>query len=472
MKLDPSIFKAYDIRGVYETHIDAEGFVPVVRAIITFFHKNLNKDNPTILLARDMRIGSPALYDVALEQMKKSGIRVIDAGLLPTPTFYFGVLANKYDAGILITASHNPSEYAGTKFVLRDGEKIIKIGADTGMKQIKELALAGDESKFTSYANGGMIEQKTDILEQEIQAALEGVDVSALKPLKIAADPANGMGGLYIEELFKHIPGEVTYINKELDGSFPAHQADPLDFKNLEPLQSLVKETGSDVGLEPDGDGDRIFFIDENAQVVPATMISGLMAKQTLARTPGARVIVDIRYTENVSNVVKKYGGKTSISKVGHAFISKQVNDEGATFAGESSGHFFFGVTGGAESAVKVILNVLIAISIDEKGLSNTLKELHTSHESGELNFVLPEGVTGKQVQDSIAKTYETSEISWLDGVSVDYGSWRANIRTSNTEPLLRLNVEAQSKELMEDKFDELKKLITKMGGCEKTSSH
>jgi phosphomannomutase len=261
-------------------------------------------------------------------------------------------------------------------------------------------------------------------------------------------------------------------INEELDGTFPAHQADPLDFNNLIPLQEKVKEIKADVGMEPDGDGDRIFFVDERGEVVPATHISSLIASEVLKTHKGAKIIVDIRYTRNVSNIVKKNGGSVSISKVGHAFITEQVNSEGAFYAGESSGHFYFGQTGGAESAVKVILYVLLAMSETGKPLSAILKDLESSSESGEINFVLPAGVDSKTIVKEIADEHKDGTISWLDGVSVDHPDWRFNIRSSNTEPLLRLNVEADTPELMKEKFDTMVTRITGTGAKIKQSGH
>lgn len=469
MKLSPSIFKAYDIRGVYEKDVDAESFEPVVRAIATFFKNDLKNDHPTILISRDMRIGSPPLYEVTKKTLVAMGVKVIDAGLLPTPTFYYAVLKYNYDAGIHITASHNPAEYVGTKFVKRDGTKILKIGKATGMDQIKDLAIA---NVFPADTNDGSVEVKEGILADEVADAMKEVDASKIKEFKLAADPANGMGGLYIKELMKHIPGHVTFINEELDGTFPAHQADPLDFNNLVPLQDKVKEIKADVGLEPDGDGDRIFFIDERGEIVPATLISSLIASEVLKTHTGAKIIVDIRYTRNVQNIVAKNGGATSISRVGHAYITEQVNNEGAFYAGESSGHFYFGQTGGAESAVKVILYVLAAMSETGKPLSAIVKDLQTSYESGEINFVLPDGADTKALMKEIADENKDGTADWLDGVSVDYDQWRFNIRSSNTEPLLRLNVEANSEELMKEKFDMMIKRITQSGATIKAAGH
>ncbi len=469
MALNPAIFKAYDIRGVYPTDVDEEGYAKIVRGIISFFVRELKNEHPTVILGRDMRLSSPSLFAVAKKELVKSGAHVLDIGLSPTPTFYYACIKYKADCGIDVTASHNPKEYAGSKFVIRQGTEILKIGKATGMDKVKQYAQTED---FVPYTDGGTVTVIDDAVEQEVADALAEVDASAIKPFKVACDPANGMGSLYIKALFDKIPGELVTINFNLDGSFPAHQADPLDFNNLIPLQDKVKEIGADFGLEPDGDGDRIFFINEKAEVVPATHISSLIAQEVLQEHPGEKVVVDIRYTRNVQNIVKKCGGTSIISKVGHAFITEDVNKNKAYYAGESSGHFYFGHTGGAESSVRVILYVLLAMSKSGKKLSEILAELQTSFESGEFNYVLPETVKAVDLTTEIAKEHPDGQISRLDGLSIDYPDWRVNIRSSNTEPLLRLNVEASSQELMEQKRDEMMARITSAGATPKGAGH
>lgn len=467
--MNPSIFKAYDIRGVYPSDMNEEAMVLIIRSIYYFFKKELEKENISIALGRDMRTSGPALFEVAKKTLIACGAEVIDIGLVSTPTFYYSVLKYSYDAGIDITASHNPKEWAGVKFVKRDGNKIVKIGKATGMDEIKELALKG---KFPEYTNNGTVTERIDVLDDEITDALEKIDVSQLKKFKVACDPANGMGSLYVAKLFERVGGELIKMNFELDGTFPAHQADPLDFNNLVPLQEKVKEVGADFGIEPDGDGDRVFFIDEKGQVVPATSISALIAQEVLKDHPGETIVVDIRYTRNVMDAVRKNGGKSFISKVGHAFITEDVNREGAYFAGESSGHFYFGESGGAESAVRVIIYVLKALSESGKTLSELLSSLVSSYESGERNFILPDGTDSKALMEQIAGEHKDAQLSKLDGIALDYPEWRFSIRTSNTEPLLRLNVEAKTEELMKQKFQGLTDRIISTGAKEKSSGH
>ena len=461
--INQSVFKAYDIRGIYPTDINEENYALIIRAIYTFFVRSLKKDTLTVVLGRDMRVSSPSLFEVAKHELVKSGATVIDIGLSPTPTFYYAALKYGYDVGIDVTASHNPKEYAGTKFVMRDGDKIIKIGKSTGMEKVKEYVLKQD---FVDYKEGGKVIEKTNVLDEEVDSAIKEtkIDVSKLKKFKVVADPGNGMGALYISKLFEKVPGDLVKMFYDLDGTFPNHDADPLKAKNLAPLMKRVKDEKADLGIAPDGDGDRVFFINEKGDIISATFITSLIAQEALQVNKGATVIADIRYTRNVSNVVKKHGGKTFISKVGHAFITEDVNREGAYFAGESSGHFYFGSIGGAESAVRVILYVLEAMSREDRPISEILAHLQSSYESGEFNYVLPETVDSKELLQKISQTYGTGQVSWLDGLAVDFPEWRFNIRTSNTEPLMRLNVEADNPELTATKLEEMKNHILAAG--------
>lgn len=465
MNINQSIFKAYDIRGIYPSEINEEVYERIIRGIYNFFLKDLQKSSLRVVLGRDMRVSSPSLFEVAKNALVQSGAHVLDIGLASTPTFYYASLRYDYDIGIQITASHNPKEYAGTKFVKKEGNKIIKIGKNTGMDDVRKYVLS---ENFAPYVGGGTIAVKSNVLEEEINEALDEIDLSKIKPFKVVSDPANGMGSLYVGALFDKIPGTLIKMNFDLDGTFPAHPADPLDFANLIPLQERVMAEKADLGIEPDGDGDRVFFIDEKGAVVPATFISSLIAEEVLTDDPTQKVIVDIRYTRNVQNIVEKHTGSLHISKVGHAFITEDVNRVGAFFAGESSGHFYFGKTGGAESSIRVILYVLRAMSDQGRPLSHILKTLQSSYESSESNFKLQDTDEAKKIIDKIAEKYGDGEISLLDGISVDYPNWRFNMRTSNTEPLLRLNVEANSVKLMKEKRSELLNELQEAGAVPK----
>jgi len=324
---------------------------------------------------------------------------------------------------------------------------------------VKNFAL---KNQFNFPEKQGKLIEK-NVLKDEVDFAYQLVNPK-IKKFKVVVDPANAMGAPYLEEIFKRLDSELVKMNFELDGNFPAHEANPLKFRLLKPLQDKVIEEKADFGIATDGDGDRIFFIDEEGQVVPATLISALVAREILKKKKGEKILVDIRYTRNTVKVVKDYGGEPVINVIGHALITKHLNAVGGAFSGESSGHFFFRETGGAESAVRIIYYVMDAISKYEKPLSKIAAELHSSFESSEFNFKLPKGTSNKEFIDKILVGYKDGEISWMDGLSVDYPEWRFNIRASNTEPLIRLNLEANSETLMNERLTEVKDKILALG--------
>ena len=459
------IFKAYDIRGVYPQDINENKLELIIKGIYTFFVKDLKKNNLTVALGRDMRISSPSLFKVARETLVSLGAQVFDIGLVSTPTFYFAVLRYGYDVGIQISASHNPPQYTGAKFAKRIGNQLVKISKLTGMEEVKRIV---SEQDFIQPAAGGKVTERKDVLVEDVKDALKSVALPKLKKFKIVADPANAMGILFLEELFKQIPADLVKMNFTLDGTFPAHQPDPLEFKNLKDLCERVVKEKADFGIAPDGDGDRVFFIDEKGEVIPATLISTLVTKEILSKKPGEKIIVDIRYTRNVVNMVKKLGGVSSISVVGHALITEKLNREKAIFAGESSGHFYFRETGGAESSLRVILYVIKALIEEGKPISEIVSAYKSTFESGESNFILKESTVTKELLKNISDGYNSGQVSWIDGVSVDFPDWRFNIRTSNTEPLFRLNVEGNTEKIVKAKLLELKSKILQSGAKEK----
>ena len=452
--IDPKIFKAYDIRGIYPDQLNEHNIGDIIKAFYKFFHDSIGKEQPTVVLAYDMRLSGPQLYEEAKRVLVEMGAHVIDAGQLSTPSFYFTVFHYAYDCGIQITASHNPKEWNGMKAVRYTPEGLIKIGKETGMADIQRMSNEGVD--FTP-AQEGKIETKDGILEDEVTNALKIFDNPELKKFKIVADPANAMGAQYIDALFKKVPADLIRMNFELDGSFPAHQPDPLDFDNLKDLQAKVLEEKADFGMAPDGDGDRLYFVDEKGQVIPATIITALVARELLREHPGDRIYVDIRYILATTKIVEEFGGQSEITKVGHAYITQAMNKTGGAFAGESSGHFYFKSTGNAESQVSVIVSVLKVLTREGKPLSEVAKELQRSHESGEVNFKV---TNAPEILEALKEKYADGDIETMDGVSVTYDNWRFNVRTSNTEPLMRLNLESYDEQTTQAKFEELKSFI------------
>ncbi|MEK7450341.1 MAG: phosphomannomutase/phosphoglucomutase, partial [Patescibacteria group bacterium] len=444
------IFKSYDIRAIYPDQINEENIAEIIKAIYKFFTTKIDKENFTVALARDMRISSPAFYKIAIETLISLGANVIDMGLMSTPTFYFAVFNYKYDCGIQITASHNPKEYNGAKFVMYSANGLIKIGKQTGMEEIKNYAISGIDLPTNKK---GTVTVKTHVLEDEVENAAKILGNPQIKKFKIVADPANAMGGTYIDAFVRKYPTDLVRMNFELDGTFPVHQPDPFQAKNLVDLQKRVLEEKADLGLAPDGDGDRLFFIDEKGQAVPPTVITALVARELLKEYPESTVLFDIRYILTPKKVIEENGGKYGITKVGHAFITEQMEKTGAIFAGESSAHYYFKATGNAESQVTIMLVVLKVLGELGKPFSEVVKDLQRSFESGEINFKV---YNAKDIIEGAKKKYRDGKLDTLDGAAVDYPNWRFSLRTSNTEPLLRLNVESYDKKTMEEKKDEL----------------
>lgn len=462
MKVNPSIFKAYDIRGLYPQDINLETITAIVKAVYTFFVKDIGRDSLMIVLGRDMRISSPELFDQAAKALVSLGATVLDIGLASTPTFYFAIRHYQADCGIQISASHNPKDYNGMKFAKRIGDALIKVSKIAGMDEVKNIALT---DQFLPEKSGGLLVKKSDTLPAELDEVFDLVKPVHLTKLKVVADAANAMGSVFLDALFERLPEVIPVrMNFTLDGTFPAHQPDPLQFKLLADLQKRVIAEKADFGIAPDGDGDRVFFIDERGSVIPATHISSLIAHEMLAKFPGEKILVDIRYTRNVSEVTRKCGGSILISKIGHALITEQLNREHAIFAGESSGHYYFLATGGAESSLRVILMLLEIMGREKKPISQILAQYATSIESGEINFTLPKSLTGVSVIAMLAKEYAKGTVSMLDGISVDYPDWRFNVRTSNTEPLLRLNVEGSNGLIVNKEIGKLKEKILSLG--------
>lgn len=451
------IFKSYDIRGVYPDEINEKNVIDITEAIYSFLTSDHDFSSPyKIALARDMRLSSPKLFSIIKKSLINLGTTVYDLGIVSTPTMYFATYNFGYHAGLIITASHNPKQYNGIKIVKNSPNGLIKIGKSTGMEQIKKLSVDGVN---VSKTKKGKVIKVNNILDKEIRNALRIAGKFKIKKFKVVADAANAMGATYINALFNKIPGKLIKMNFKLDGTFPAHQADPLQHKTLIDLQKRVIEENADLGLAPDGDGDRLFFIDEKGQIIPPSIITALVAKELLKNNKGNKILFDIRYILNAKHTIETNGGIPVITKVGHAFITEALHASGGIFAGESSAHFFFRDTGNAESQIPVILFVLSVMSKEKKKLSEIVSELKVAHESGEINFKVK---NAPEILEAVKKHYSDGDLSTLDGIAVSYPSWRFSIRTSNTEPLLRLNVEGYSSEDMEMQKNKLVSLIEK----------
>lgn len=451
MIINPSIFKGYDIRGIYPTELNEENIIPIISSI----YKKLAPR--TIVVGTDMRTSSPSLTNVAIKTLVDLGAKVIDVGVVSTPTFYFAVSHYKYDAGVQITASHNPKEWNGIKIVKNSPAGLIKIGKSTGLDEIKQMALAGQSVESQA---GGSVLKKSGVLEDEVENSLRIAGNPKLDTFKIVADAANAMGSQYIDGLFKKIPGNLIRMNFTLDGTFPVHQPDPLQKINLVDLQKEVISQKADLGLAPDGDGDRLFFVDEKGEIVPPTIITSIVAKKMLIKNPEEQILVDIRYLLTPKKIIEENKGKMVVTKVGHAYITETMHKTKAIFAGESSAHYYFRETGNAEAQMPIILFVLQTLSEEQKPLSAIVEDYRRSFESGEINLTLS---NAKEILEEVKKKYKDGQLDIMDGIAISFNDWRFSLRISNTEPLLRLNIEAYRKEVMEKKRDELVRFIKSM---------
>ena len=460
--INQSIFKAYDIRGVYPDQLDENFAYQLGRGYALFILKE-NPKAKNIVVGSDMRISSPALKKELVKGLNDSGLNVIDIGLSSSPTFYFAVGYYNYDGGIQVSASHNPKEYNGFKIVR---EKAFPIGKNTGIFEIRDIILKDDSN--APHPNPlprgegvkGKIIKKENVLKDLVDNQLSGIDISKIKKFKIVADAANSMGALDMEEIFKKIPVDLIKVNFKLDGSFPSHEADPLKEENLELLKKEVIRNKADFGITADGDGDRYFFVDGKGNSLRQEVLRGIMAQIELADNKGATVAYDIRPGRITKDMIEEMGGKSVVTPVGHSLIKEIMIKDNLVFGGESSGHYFYRKPYGTfEMPAILIAKFLKFLSEKNMSFSEVVKPYQRYFHSGEINFKV-KSVAEKLKE--IEEKYSDGEIIKIDGVTVEYSDWWFNVRGSNTEPVIRLNLEAKTEELMEEKVGEVKKLITK----------
>ncbi len=454
MQVDPSIFKAYDIRGIVPDQLNPNVVEKIGRAYV----KLLQAENPDkklkVVVGMDMRTSGPELKKALISGLTKAGADVVDIGLSSTPTFYFAVGYYGYDGGLQISASHNPKEYNGLKMVRA---KAVPISGNSGINQIRDWVM---EDNFTDATEIGQVEKLEGVVqkayEEEVRAGK--IDLKAIKPFKIVVDPANAMGILDVEIMFQDLPVELIKLNWELDGTFPNHEADPLKEENLKQLQKAVVTQGADLGIAVDGDADRYFFVDEKGQPMRQEILRGIMAQEVLKDYPGAIICYDIRPGKITVDMIEEAGGKPSVTKVGHSLIKEQMIKEGAPFGGESSGHYFFATEFGVfEMPVILVLKFLTWLSKQNKPLSEAIKPYQKYYHSGEINSIVDDPQA--KIKE-LAEKYADAKISYLDGITITYPDFWFNVRPSNTEPKLRLNLEAVSPEIMKEKRDEVLKVI------------
>ncbi|MGH3104320.1 MAG: phosphomannomutase/phosphoglucomutase [Gaiellaceae bacterium] len=445
--LEPKVFKAYDVRGLYPEELDEKGAYAIGRAYVEEFEPR------RIAVGRDMRLSSPSMSRAAIDGAADGGADVLDIGLVGTEMVYFAVGELGLDGGICVTASHNPKEYTGMKIVRRGA---LPVGGESGLPAVRDRALAGFD------ASGGQTPgqvQEYDVWPAFVERVLSFIDVDALEPLRVVIDAANGMAGAMLPPVLERLPIDAVRCYFEPDGTFPNHEPNPLLPENREFIVRKTLDECADLGVAFDGDADRCFFVDNSGEFVPGDFATALLAESILAKEAGGKVIYDVRASWAVPETIERAGGVPLVNRVGHAFIKHRMRKEGAVFGGEVSGHYYFRDFSQADSGVVPFLLMLELVSRKGSKLSEILAPYRERYFlTGELNTPVPD--VALKLQELKERYGREGELSHLDGVSVDADGWHMNVRPSNTEPLLRLNLEARSRELMERKRDEVLALI------------
>jgi phosphomannomutase len=444
--LDPTVFKAYDVRGIYPEELDEEGAYAVARAYVEHFEPR------KIAVGRDMRTSAPAMAAAAVDGAADAGADVVDIGLVGTEMLYCAVGELGLEGGIAVTASHNPKEYTGMKIVRRGA---LPVGGDSGLLEIRDRALAGF----------GGVERRGDVTEADVwspyvERVLSFVDLGTIKPLRVVIDAANGMAGAMLPPVLERLPIDAVRCFFEPDGTFPNHEPNPLLPENREFIVRKTLEEGADFGVAFDGDADRCFFVDDSGEFVPGDFATALFAESILAKEQDGKVIYDVRASWAVPETIERAGGVPLVNRVGHAFIKHRMRQEDAVFAGEVSGHYYFRDFFQADSGVVPFLLMLELVSNAGQRLSDVLRPFRDRYFiTGEINSTVSD--VPVKLQELKERFGREGRVSHLDGVSVDAEDWHFNVRPSNTEPLLRLNLEARTQELMEAKRDEVLALIS-----------
>ena len=444
--LDPAVFKAYDVRGLYPSELDEEGAYAIGRAYVDQFEPK------RIAVGRDMRLSAPSMAKAVIEGAADGGADVIDLGMVGTEMVYFAVGELALDGGVMVTASHNPKDYTGMKIVRRGA---LPVGSESGLYDVRERALHSGRREATR----GSVEA-VDVWDAFVSRVLSFIDPDAIRPLRVVIDAANGMAGAMLPPVLKRLPlVNARCENFEPDGSFPNHEPNPLLPENREFIVRATREAGADFGVAYDGDADRCFFVDDTGEFVPGDFTTALFAESILAKEPGGRVIYDVRASWAVPEAIDRAGGVGFPNRVGHAFIKQRMRDIDAVFAGEVSAHYYFRDFSQADSGVIPFLLMLELLSKRGQKLSELLAPFRSRFFlTGELNQ--PVGDVAVKLQELKERFGAEGKVSHLDGLSVDAADWHMNVRPSNTEPLLRLNLEARSQALMESKRDEVLALI------------
>jgi len=447
--LNPDIFKAYDIRGVYPQDIDEAG----AKAIGTGFATYLGSRE--IAIGHDMRLSSPSLTAAFIDGVTEQGVDVIDYGMLSTDMMYFAVASMNHSGGAQITASHNPKQYNGVKLV-REGA--FPLSGDAGINDIRDM-IFGNELPKPGHKRGDVTNR--NIVDAYVQHVMSFIDPTIIKPFNVVLDAGSGTAAIAGPHVFDRLPCRTTRLCFEIDGNFPNHEANPLIEENRRDITAEVIRQKADIGIAWDGDADRCFFIDGTGDFIAGDFVTALLAQAFLLKQPGATIIYDLRASYAVRDIVAAHGGKALMNRVGHAFIKRRMRETNAVFGGEVTGHYYFRDNFYADNGMIPALLMLELMSRQGKTLHELVAPLRAKYcISGEINTKLAHMDHVEAKLEEIAKKYADGKQSRLDGISVEYPDWHFNVRPSNTEPLLRLNLEATTTAKMIEKRDEVLALI------------
>ncbi len=444
-----SLFKAYDVRGIVPRELTPALAREIGRALVATIQPD------TVVVGRDMRVSSPLLAAALIEGIRDAGADVVDVGMVSTDALSFAIGKYGYPAGVMVTASHNPPEYNGFK-IAREEARALSL--DEGLDEIRDHVINDDLPPIKPAAERGRLTER-DILDDYTSHMVSLIDRDKLRPLRIAIDAGNGMAGITVPRVFRDLPVQVTPMYFEPDGTFPNHPANPIEPENIAELRKVVIENGYDLGAAFDGDADRVFLVDEKGDAVGGDILTSMVASRMLERNPGAAIVYNLISSRGVPETIAAQGGRPIRSRVGHSYIKETMRKEDAVFGGEHSGHFYFRDNWYADSGMAALLFALEAVSEADRPLSAVIAPLDHRFRSGEINSEVGDAAA---VMRSIEEHYraEGAEIDHLDGVTVSFPTWWFNVRASNTQPLLRLNVEVDEREMLEQKTAEVLAMI------------
>ena len=449
MSINPAIFKAYDVRGLYPSEINEDAARLIARGFVSYLGAK------RIAVSRDMRLSSPAIARAFIEGATEQGADVVDYGMMGTDMMYFAVARDGLDGGVQITASHNPGEYNGIKMVRREA---FPLSGEAGINDVRDMLAAGKLP--ASAARRGSV-TTMNVIDDYVKHVMSFIDPSIIKPFNVVLDAGSGMAGVIAPRLFDGLPCRVTKLCFDVDGSFPNHEANPLIEENRRDIVERVMRDKADIGIAWDGDADRCFFIDGDGEFIAGDFVTALLGEAALLKHPGAKIVYDVRASYAVKDTAARLGGTALMNRVGHAFFKQRMREEGAIFGGEVTGHYYFRDYFYADNGFIPALLILELMSRKGQTLSELLAPLRAKYFiSGEINTRLNDMglIPGKL--DALEAKYADGNIYRMDGVSVEFPDWHFNVRSSNTEPMLRLNLEATSQTLMEQKRDEVLALI------------